>query len=368
MHNFLSYFLYISLLLNSCGSSISQNDKKTSQKKQEESGNTPQDPKKTQIKPIEKLYFMFVLHLDVQVDPQGNPIDVEDSYKYTKQIIEHANSKNIKLTLMFTPPWVDYISKNSDVKADVLKWKSQGHELAAHNHDVWHPGAWYGYTNLPTTDRKQRSEPYIGDMNAFMTEMKKIDPNIRVGCLNDERHKKDFPDEIVVDTCSGFYNYGTEGKWKVGDDAPRGKMEWKYTGTINNIKRTWLTHSALMVDTSSADLINELKNFSKGFFGVVSHANSIEYDEYIKFMDSIAISNPNSSVTVSEAASSNIETKTLTENQLGSNGGTSEPFPPSSGDSQNPGNVSSPCGDGKCDERERADRNLCPQDYDLYCN
>jgi hypothetical protein len=46
----------------------------------------------------------------------------------------------MKLTLMFTAPWVDYILNDKTRTKNLEEWKNKGHEIAAHHHHVTHFG------------------------------------------------------------------------------------------------------------------------------------------------------------------------------------------------------------------------------------
>jgi hypothetical protein len=63
---------------------------------------------------------------------------LEESYVTLKRIIAKADEYNIKLTLMFTAQWSDYIEESSARIAELESWKKSGHEIAAHHHGTNH--------------------------------------------------------------------------------------------------------------------------------------------------------------------------------------------------------------------------------------
>ena len=85
------------------------------------------------------------------------------------QLVEKANRYDIPLTILFAPQWVESILADSNKVRRVRTWQSQGHEIGAHHHGVYHLN-WDGFTNYPTStilSVGKSLNDYRGDMNAY---------------------------------------------------------------------------------------------------------------------------------------------------------------------------------------------------------
>lgn len=91
-------------------------------------------------------YSYFVVHIK-----RGADLDYAKEFIYLKDLVESADSYNVKLTLQFSPQWVDYLLKNNDKKNLVKLWQKNGHEIS-----IIHPGpshlSWDGYSNMPAEE------------------------------------------------------------------------------------------------------------------------------------------------------------------------------------------------------------------------
>lgn len=95
-------------------------------------------------------YSFMVIHCD---PPETNPAD---SCGYPGKVdmqklglmVRKADQKGAKLTLQFSPAWVDSILADT-VKWDTVRaWQQRGHEIAGHHHHYGHQ-YWDGYMNDP---------------------------------------------------------------------------------------------------------------------------------------------------------------------------------------------------------------------------
>ena len=254
-------------------------------------------------------YYFIAIHNEPRVE------DLEKNYDALKQLVAKANQYNMKLTLMFTPQWADFIVNNSQRKAELENWKKQDHEIAGHHHSVNHSGVWDGYTYgseeeaLEIRRRMGKNETYLGDLNDYTTELKKLNPNIHSGCMNDEGDKNNLPDEIIYDTCSGYANFG-QPRIKLGDSkAEKGKNEFISVGTVNGIERKWLTHTHVFIEGDRKEIEPVFNSMNGNVFGVVTHSvrdfsvsHGDQAGEMMKFMDFLHSKDPTGekSRTVSE--------------------------------------------------------------------
>jgi hypothetical protein len=254
-------------------------------------------------------YFVAIHNEPIVLQPQ-----FDDNYAVLKEIVAKADENHIKLTIMLAPQWATYLLAASDGPASLEAWKSAGHEIAAHHHSIYHPGTWDGYTAYPPAEAQAERqclgkvpEAHIGTLADFMTELRKLDPDIRSGCLNDEQDKNALPDAIAVDTCSGFSNTGAPGT-PSGDSGPsKGRNDYVTTGSWKGISRTWLTHYWSGAGEAGAE-----QAFSalgpEQVYGVAFHSFEQEKDAFLAYIDFLHAKDPTGerSRTVSEVVDQNL--------------------------------------------------------------
>lgn len=121
-------------------------------------------------------YYFIAIHNEPIHGSPNQQEAIAQSYQILKEMVKKADEYNIKLTLMFTPQWADYISESSERMAELELWKKQGHEIAAHHHGLYH-GNWDGYTDYTkeeaeTQRMKQGKAPpeeYLGTFNDYIS-------------------------------------------------------------------------------------------------------------------------------------------------------------------------------------------------------
>ena len=260
-------------------------------------------------------YYFIAIHNEPRIE------DLEINYQALEELVAKANKYNMKLTLMFTPQWADFIVNNSGRAADLKQWEKQDYEIAAHHHCIRHRGVWDGYTCLPKEEALQirrrigRNETYLGDMKDYISELKKLNPDIHSGCLNDEGDKNILPDEIIYDTCSGYVNFGEP--WSIRmlpRNAELGRNEFVSVGIVKGVERRWLNHSLIMDDETLENAKQAYSSMRLGVYGVVTHSVKIQAEKMIKFMDFLHSRDPKGEKckTLSEM----IESKLLPEKQI----------------------------------------------------
>lgn len=204
---------------------------------------------------------------------------IEDSYVTLIEIIDKADDYNMKLTLMFTAKWADYIIESPERMVMLDNWKQQGHEIAIHHHSTNH-SLWGGYTNLPNEvaedkrNAKGKDEVYLGTMDDFIKILKKLDPDINSGCMHNDSNI--VLDEVIYSTGSGLANFGTPLR-PLKDNIPqKGINEYISVSEINGIKRMYLTHAQI---TNNNLLVNAKEIFesmnSTQVYGGVAHSIDI---------------------------------------------------------------------------------------------
>lgn len=221
-------------------------------------------------------YYYLAVHNEPYNNPAGSN-QIEQAYSVAREMVARANSYNIKLTLMFSAQWADYIAASPERLAEVRSWQSAGHEISAHHHGVWH-GSWDGYSSYSQADaeaiRAQQghvpAEPYHGTLDDYIAHLRQLDPDVKSGCLNEEPDKREMPDQILYGTGSGLANHGTPGV-REGDNVPeKGVNEFVTVGTVNGIERRWLAHYQIYQDEPAAERV--IASMSAGAFGGVVHS------------------------------------------------------------------------------------------------
>lgn len=234
-------------------------------------------------------YYFLAVHNEPQNRP-GGLAEIERSYVVLRDMVARANQYNMKLTLMFSAQWADYIAQSPARNAEVDSWKASGHEISAHHHGVWH-GSWDGYSCYGESEAdairvKQGHNPpeqYNGTLEDYTAHLRQINPDIKSGCLNEEPDKKEMPDQILYGTGSGLANHGQPGV-REGDNVPaKGRNEFITVGTVNGIERRWLAHYQIYQDEPAAEAV--VNSMTSGVFGGVVHSVQSQADSLYAFME-----------------------------------------------------------------------------------
>jgi len=310
-------------------------------------------------------YYFIAVHNEPSHRSGGEQLVARD-YAVLQQMVKRADSYGIKLTLMFSAQWSDYIIKSTARQAEVAAWKKNGHEVSTHHHSIYH-GNWDGYTDYTRQEaeaqrKKQNKKPeqYLGTLNDYWARLKKLDPGIRSGCANDEADKKVLPDGVIYDTCSGFANYGPVGQRATDTSAVKGKNEYATVGTYKNIERTWLTHFQITTDSRQKEAQKVFATMSGStVYGSVTHSVTSQATPFYSFLEYLHSQDPTGakSRTVSEIVEQGIlEEKTISSELVNTKYVNNK-----SGTGQKPP-TNKKCGDGVCDAMEKSNPKLCPKD------
>ncbi|MBI5871808.1 hypothetical protein HZB88_01860 [archaeon] len=263
-------------------------------------------------------YYFIAVHNEPSHSLPISGEAIEKAYPTLEQIVDKANKYNIKLTLMLSAQWADYISESPERLAKIKEWQSQGHEIAAHHHGVRHNN-WDGYTDYSEEEAVsfrlkyvEEPEEYIGALDDYIQKLKKINPEIKSGCVDDEEDKNEMPNEIIYDTCSGFANFGEIGERLNDIPAEKGKNEFIMVGNWKGIQRKWLAHYQLYHDVNAGEEI--FSSMSSGVYGVVVHSNPDQAEKLYEYLEFLHSKDPNAekSRTLTEI----IEQGLLPEKQL----------------------------------------------------
>lgn len=320
----------------------------------------------------EKIPYYFIAIHNEPFNSLNGRGAIQDDYLILKDMIKKADGYNIKLTLMLSAQWADYIDESSERMVELKSWEKNGHEISSHHHDLRH-GNWDGYSYCSKEEseakRKEQDkipETYYGTLNDYIGKLKKINPYIKSGCVNDEEDKNALPDAIIYDTCSGFANYGEVGT-RAGDGASemKGRNDYITVGAWNGIKRYWLTHYQANSAEREPKGENSFSSMTSGVYGTVFHSFKQEkphFDAYLEFLHS-KDSKGDKSKTVSEIIEQKlIPEKEISEDLLKEKLFQSQPKTLNDNKQLPQKEILKKCGDNICDAVETANPNLCPTD------
>jgi hypothetical protein len=263
--------------------------------------------------------YFIAIHLE--------PHDIDVSL--LEEMVDYANSYNIKLTLMFTAQWVEALQKEDKLYL-IDEWEEAGHEISSHHHGLYHSG-WDGYTDFSKDEIKfvrnavnsERApyEKHLGSLDDFTDILKTINPEIKSGCPNEEVNKATMPDDIIYSTCSGYSNYGESIEEKKDYNLEKGINEYVLVGEVNGIERYWLSHGIIpyedfakfdedKIEESTKEFQDNFLLMNTGVFGAVIHAQEKhEQVTYFKnFLDFVHENDPKGekSMTLTEVIESDI--------------------------------------------------------------
>lgn len=318
----LSCLLFV--FLNNCSKETKSNGGESNKTisdldKEETSGEDTGNNNET--KEIDLPYYFIAIHNEPAVHAGA----MEAQYKALQKIIQGADEYKIKLTLMFGTTWADYINNSATMLAEFNSWKANGHEISSHHHALKHPGFWDGYapmeeqTALQIRGTLKPGEKFLGSLEDFGQKISELDSTIKSGCLNEEEHKDEMANQIVISTCSGYKNSGVVGDKKADGAAGAGINDYVLVGSVNNIKRRWLSHAQVMSEVQLTSAKKDLANTAKSsVFGAVTHslldANIDQVTPIINYMKILHEKDPTAKK--SKTLSQIIEEKILPEKDL----------------------------------------------------
>jgi len=251
-------------------------------------------PAGEQVKGV--LYFLAIHNEPFHRN--GGEAMMGESYGVLQRMVERADRYHIKLTLMFSPQWVDFLRSRPDRMEVLKKWKAYGHEIAAHHHSIYH-GNWDGYTDYTKEEALREREKhtcvpekYLGTLNDYIRKLKQLNPAIKSGCLNDEYDKKCLPECIIYDTGSGFANFGKPGTRQNDGEPEKGKNEFITTGKVCGIERKWLCHFQTTTVERQHKAQYVFSSMKTGVYGSVNHSSSREEQAFNAWIDYLHSSDP----------------------------------------------------------------------------
>lgn len=128
-------------------------------------------------------YYFTAVH-NGAYDFKGGAAYLEESYKALEKMVQLADDQHVRLTLLFSAQYSDYISSAPARVAALEGWKKTGHEIGAY-HQGPDTKAWDGYSDLsrgangfiftypgPGGAKKRLSTSYPSDKTGIETAKK----------------------------------------------------------------------------------------------------------------------------------------------------------------------------------------------------
>lgn len=266
-------------------------------------GGGPVSPSSDAAPPMNAPFTHFMA---VHCDP-GPGATPQEQFTTLEAMVEYADVRSLKLTIMLTAQWAAYIAADDDRRRRVLGWGAAGHELAGHHHSVYHPGTWDGYSDFEEAERLEilgprgARTPYVGTLADWTDVVQGLVPAVRAGCGNGERDKRVIPPALVYDTCPGFYTTDRQplGTRLDGADPYAGQSDFVLVGTTDGIERRFLNH-AIIGGPFMEDAMAAYDTVDSGAYGVVVHTKEADLASIQRWMDHVVEANKGTSATVSE--------------------------------------------------------------------
>lgn len=254
-------------------------------------------------------YYFIAIHCEPYYTDFNAEAKLAESFKVLGEMVKAADQYHIKLTLMFSPQYCDYILADASRTGLIALWKSSGHEIAYHHHCEMH-GGWDGYSDSDAaTARAARTagghtppEPYLGTLTDMMNHVYALDSGVRAGCASGENFKQAIPDDILIDTSSGFANFGPVGTRMSDTDANKSRNDYMLVGDVDDISRTFLAHGHIIKESQRLAVQNVFVSMESGVSGAVTHAVHKQDLQFYKYLDFLHSQDPaaSKSVTVTE--------------------------------------------------------------------
>lgn len=139
---------------------------------------------------------------------------MEQSYSALEKMVQLADVQNLKLTLLFSAWYADYISTDAARTAALAKWRITGHETGA-----WHQGPdtkdWDGYSALTGAELKKmrggKTPAAVPGPAEFFASIKRLEPELKSACITGKADKAFAAAGPVYETCAKAGAAGTAG-------------------------------------------------------------------------------------------------------------------------------------------------------------
>ncbi|OGR80999.1 MAG: hypothetical protein A2X32_08640 [Elusimicrobia bacterium GWC2_64_44] len=113
----------------------------------------------------------------------GRPA-LEESYKALQGMVKLAGERGVRLTLLFSAQYAEYVSADPARFAELAGWQREGHEVGAY-HQGPETTAWDGYTDLAAEELAglRGGAPASGGHKEYFAALARLEPGLKTGCM-----------------------------------------------------------------------------------------------------------------------------------------------------------------------------------------
>jgi len=113
----------------------------------------------------------------------GRPA-LEESYKALQGMVKLAGERGVRLTLLFSAQYADYVAADPARFAELAGWQREGHEIGAY-HQGPETTAWDGYSDLPAEELAalRGGAPAAGGHKEYFAALARLEPGLKTGCM-----------------------------------------------------------------------------------------------------------------------------------------------------------------------------------------
>ncbi|MDD2805551.1 MAG: hypothetical protein PHV33_08355 [Elusimicrobiales bacterium] len=120
----------------------------------------------------------------------GRPA-LEESYKALQGMVKLAGERGVRLTLLFSAQYADFVSADPARFAELAGWQREGHEVGAY-HQGPETTAWDGYSDLGAEELKlaRGGAAASGGHKEYFAALARLEPGLKTGCMVGGSDKK----------------------------------------------------------------------------------------------------------------------------------------------------------------------------------
>ncbi len=251
-------------------------------------------PAAAAAKPAGPYYFTAVNN--GAYDFKGGAVYLEDSYKALEKMVQLADSQHVRLTLLFSAQYAEYISSGTVRQAALEEWKKSGHEIGAY-HQGPDTKAWDGYSDLAgealARARGGKVPESVPGHAAYFAALGRLAAKIKTGCMAGAADSKFLAAAPEYELCPAE---------KAGL-TPRGVNGFIFSAPGPGGGKKWLSTSA---PSDRAGIEAAKKAFSKmeaGVYGAAFKSSPSEFGAFYAWLQFLKGADPQGvrSRTVAEA-------------------------------------------------------------------
>ncbi len=244
---------------------------------------------------------------------KGGEIQLEESHKALREMVKLADAQNVRLTLLFSAQYADYIASDTARLAELEGWKKTGHEIGAY-HQGPDTRAWDGYSDLPgealTRVRKEGGKSaFAPDHREYLAALARLAPEIKTGCMTDKADKKFIAAAPPYEICGAAQGQGKKGAGAKGvnEFIAVAKKE-------RSRKRLSSFHPADKAGIEAAK--SSFSGLQSGVYGVLFKSSPSEFGAFYIWLSFLKNIDPQG--LRSRTVSAIVDGKVLTEKEAGS--------------------------------------------------